>query len=201
MPTHVLVPSVSRAAVPQGLAGTIIVETPSSPGLARPVEELGPCSANPRTSAGVAGEGIAEDPDAAGEAEPFVAVLFVGGAPPAALAGTPLAALPPWPLAITAGSKATKRVKTMDRKTSDRRTRMTDSSSGFHNAGATGFVPLSPDDGMMGRAGALFTVSKQAACVRWSPSPREPCDSARADPLSSLAIFLARIVSKRGFAA
>ena len=47
MPTQVVVPSVSCAAVLQGLAGTIIVEVPSADGLAKPVDELADCSATP----------------------------------------------------------------------------------------------------------------------------------------------------------
>jgi hypothetical protein len=47
IPTQVVIPSVSCAAVLQGLAGTIIVEVPSADGLARPVDELAGCSATP----------------------------------------------------------------------------------------------------------------------------------------------------------
>jgi hypothetical protein len=47
MPTQVVVPSVSRAAVLHGLAGTIFVDVPSAEGLARPVDELTGCSATP----------------------------------------------------------------------------------------------------------------------------------------------------------
>jgi hypothetical protein len=39
IPTHVVVPSVSRAALVHGLAGTIFVEKPSSAGVAKPVGE------------------------------------------------------------------------------------------------------------------------------------------------------------------
>jgi hypothetical protein len=49
---QVVVPSVSRAAVLHGLAGTTSVETPSGPGLDKPVVELGACSAMPCTADG-----------------------------------------------------------------------------------------------------------------------------------------------------
>jgi hypothetical protein len=41
IPTHVVVPSVSLAAVVQGLAGTVLVDTPSSAGTERPVRDCG----------------------------------------------------------------------------------------------------------------------------------------------------------------
>jgi hypothetical protein len=47
IPTQVVVPSVSRAAVLHGLAGTIIVAVPSLAGWANPVVELAGCSATP----------------------------------------------------------------------------------------------------------------------------------------------------------
>jgi hypothetical protein len=54
MPMQVVVPSVSRAAVLHGRAGTIIVEVPSADGLARPVDELAGCSATSSTVTGAA---------------------------------------------------------------------------------------------------------------------------------------------------
>jgi hypothetical protein len=47
IPTQVVVPSVSRAAALQGLAGTITVAVPSLAGSANPVVELAGCSATP----------------------------------------------------------------------------------------------------------------------------------------------------------
>jgi len=41
IPTHVVVPSVSLAAVLHGLAGTVLVPTPSSAGTDKPVREEG----------------------------------------------------------------------------------------------------------------------------------------------------------------
>jgi hypothetical protein len=47
IPTQVVVPSVSWAAVLHGFAGTIFVVTPSSAGLDKPVAEVGACAATP----------------------------------------------------------------------------------------------------------------------------------------------------------
>jgi hypothetical protein len=55
IPTHVVVPSVSLAAVPHGRAGTILVDTPSSAGLAKPVRVPGGSAATPWTPSGTIG--------------------------------------------------------------------------------------------------------------------------------------------------
>ena len=56
IPTQVVDPSVSRAAVLHGFAGTIFVETPSSAGIAKPVGELAwACAEIPCTATGAAG--------------------------------------------------------------------------------------------------------------------------------------------------
>ena len=69
MPTQVVVPSDSWAAEVHGLAGTIFVEMPSSPGMAKPVGEKVWFSAAeiPLTAGGAAG---ADRPSAGGEAPP-----------------------------------------------------------------------------------------------------------------------------------
>jgi hypothetical protein len=55
IPTQVVVPSVSWAAVPQGLGLTVFVETPSDADSARPVAEGGVCSARPAALGATAG--------------------------------------------------------------------------------------------------------------------------------------------------
>ena len=55
IPTQVVVPSVSCAAVLQGFAGTIFVATPSAAGFAKPVVDSAGCSAVPWTVAGATG--------------------------------------------------------------------------------------------------------------------------------------------------
>jgi len=56
IPTQVVDPSVSRAAVLHGFAGTIFVETPSSAGTAKPVRELAwACAEIPCTATGATG--------------------------------------------------------------------------------------------------------------------------------------------------
>jgi hypothetical protein len=105
IPTHVVVPSVSRAALLHGLAGTILVDTPSSAILARPVGELSwSCSAKPRTAAGAGGYAC---PASGGEGAPVVApgpeltpdalpmpVVLPGAPLPTAAAGVPTPTVP-----------------------------------------------------------------------------------------------------------
>jgi hypothetical protein len=57
IPTQVVVPSVSFAAVLHGFAGTIFVETPSSAGLDKPVDGVAPSAETPWTATGAFGGG------------------------------------------------------------------------------------------------------------------------------------------------
>jgi hypothetical protein len=96
IPTHVVVPSVSRAAEVHGLAGTIFVEMPSSAGLDKPVRENVWFSAEeiPCTAAGATG---ADCPIAGGEGElavPLGGVPMVSTLPAFPLGATPPAAGP-----------------------------------------------------------------------------------------------------------
>jgi hypothetical protein len=103
IPTHVVVPSVSLAAVVQGLAGTVLVDTPSSAGTERPVRDCGVGATWPAGKApvlppitppevgGLAAGDVgaacfweAADPDPAGED-----ALLPGAPPPTAPAGAP----------------------------------------------------------------------------------------------------------------
>jgi hypothetical protein len=99
IPTQVVVPSVSLAALLHGLAGTVLVEMPSSAGLDSPVVELGACSAIPRTSAG--GIGVCARPEAGGEG---MAPPDVGGPPPTRPAGGPPPTAPAGEPPPTAGA-------------------------------------------------------------------------------------------------
>src|SRR5271154_1239188 len=87
IPMHVVVPSVSCAASPQGRAATIRVE-PSAAGTAKPVVVCGVSSATPLASFSAAG-GCCACPVAGGE-EPAV---LPGGGPPRGISetdGTPV---------------------------------------------------------------------------------------------------------------
>lgn len=89
IPTQVVVPSVSLAALLHGLAGTVLVETPSSAGLASPVVEPGACSATPRTSAGAMG--VCAKPETGGEGlvPPISELMVPGGRTAVLLSITP----------------------------------------------------------------------------------------------------------------
>ena len=70
-------PSVSCAAVLHGFGATVLVETPSGPGSARPTVEDGDCSATPSTAFGATGFGWA-CPVTGGDAAP---APVAGGTP------------------------------------------------------------------------------------------------------------------------
>src|SRR5437660_9953304 len=108
MPMQVVVPSVSRAAVLQGRAGTILVD-PSGPGRDMPTVELGASSAIPCTAL------------CAGGADCSVmggggAALMLGGAPtpgsPFGAAAAPESSTsPPWARANTTGRITASRLR------------------------------------------------------------------------------------------
>src|SRR5437879_6653778 len=110
MPMQVVVPSVSRAAVLQGRAGTILVE-PSGPGRDMPTVELGASSAIPCTALGAGGAdcpvmgGGGAAPVLGGEPRP--------GIPFGAAAAPGLGTAPPWARANPTGRITASRPRLM----------------------------------------------------------------------------------------
>jgi hypothetical protein len=99
IPTQLIDPSVSRAAVLHGFAGTIFVETRSSAGMAKPVRELVwscvefPCTAPGATGAdcpAIGGEGAPTLPLGPGLGPPLPTFGFGATPPPAAPRGAEL---------------------------------------------------------------------------------------------------------------
>lgn len=89
IPTQVVVPSVSLAALLHSLAGTVLLEMPSSAGLASPVVEPGACSATPRTSAGAMGVWARPETGGEGLAPPRSELIVPGAPTPVRLSITP----------------------------------------------------------------------------------------------------------------